>query len=145
MKNYGIETQNNDTVGFGGGLHDQIGLHLGSVETIYNGANILGSNNLVYKFGSSSINGGFADMDANMFDSTLLPTSVNSINMRNDDESFYVGWLALSNPLSSAYYYSGISATNIHLTDITPVPEPTTILLFSIGLLGLAGVSRNNP
>ena len=27
-------------------------------------------------------------------------------------------------------------------TDLTPVPEPTTIILFSLGLLSLAGVSR---
>jgi hypothetical protein len=32
--------------------------------------------------------------------------------------------------------------TNISIVSATPVPEPTTMLLFGLGLLGVAGVSR---
>jgi hypothetical protein len=38
--------------------------------------------------------------------------------------------------------YLGLAVRPGEVAYTNPVPEPTTILLFGIGLLGLAGVSR---
>ncbi len=105
IENYGIEIHNNDVVGYGG-LHDLISFHLESTDTIFNGADIIGSDGRTYRF-DSPINGGFVDIHASMFGSDSLPTSVDAINQLNDIESFYVGWLATLGP--GSYLQNGIS------------------------------------
>jgi len=138
IENYGIEIHNDDTVGFGG-LHDLISFHLESPYTVFSGDDIIGSDGLTYEF-ISSINGSFIDVNASMLGSDQLPTSVDLINSQNDIESFYVGWL--TNLAPGVYLMNGISTTNIMLTDITPstVPEPSSLLLFGLGIIGIAGI-----
>ena len=38
--------------------------------------------------------------------------------------------------------FAGVAIDEIEITGSSPVPEPATILLFGLGILGLAGVSR---
>ncbi len=38
--------------------------------------------------------------------------------------------------------HSSMGIRNVRIYGYTPVPEPATILLFGLGLLGLAGVTR---
>jgi hypothetical protein len=43
--------------------------------------------------------------------------------------------------LAWEYFAGDEIRTNNYTSDVSPVPEPTTMLLFGTGLLGLAGIS----
>ncbi len=51
--------------------------------------------------------------------------------------SIHIGWEA-----SHFYFADGIAEFQITTSEGAPVPEPATMILFGIGLLGLAGVNR---
>lgn len=55
------------------------------------------------------------------------------------EEEKYAMWSTMDTVDLDIYYYANISCSSI---STQPIPEPTTIVLFGAGLLGVAGFSR---
>ena len=138
IENYGIETINNSD--WGTQPEDLVSYHSDSAETILNGADLLGSDNRVYTF--TGLEGSFQDQDGspNMLLSDSLPLLPQDINTLATRKTFYVSWQAWLG--GGVFLQNGVSATNIQLTDITPVPLTPAIWLFGSGLIGLIGLAR---
>jgi len=137
IENYGIEVINDSDWGQ---PEDLISYHTDSTETILDGADLLGSDNRIYRF--AGLEGAFQDQDGtpNMLSSDSLPLDLQDINNLATRETFYVNWHAWLGGGSNLG--NGISTTNIQLTDITPVPIPPAAWLFGSGLIGLISFAR---
>ena len=126
----------------GGNPDDSFGFGTPSSDTILSGDDLLGTDNRVYTF--SGIRGSFQDNDADMFSSDSLPTSAALLNTQSEQKIFNVVW---QTPIGGgSALMNGVSAINIQLQDITPapvpVPEPSTMLFTSLGLLGMGAYLR---
>jgi len=139
IENYDIEIHNNSD--WGAQPEDKISFDVISNDTVLNGTSLLGSDNRVYGFGG--VGSSFNDQDGtpNMLLSDSLPISPQGISNQATGITFGVNWYAQLNPYSRLG--AGINATNIQLTDITPVPIPPAVFLFGSGLIGLISFGRN--
>ncbi len=95
------------------------------------------------RFSGPSLGGGIDARDfslevrdplGNMFANTNLPTSAPPLTANS---SWSISW---NNSLGGGSVQ--LSGTVTSLSEITPVPVPSTILLFSLGMLGLAVLRR---
>jgi len=68
-----------------------------------------------------------------------ISTLINNYGLANDQSNFVSDWAVAVSPFSETIDW-GVAGQNFLVQN--PVPEPATMFLFGIGLLGLAGVSR---
>ena len=97
-----------------------------------------GSDGRLYKF--DGIYGHFADTSANMLSTDLLPTSADLLEARSNQRTMGVSWTTPLLP--NVYLQNGVGLTDIHLKDITTVPEPGTLALIFLSLLVLGARRR---
>ena len=100
------------------------GLYWGSID-LYNTITFSFNNNKQLSFGG--------------FDVTN-PVAANG-NQQSPGTNKYVGF-NFSDAITSVTFYSGSNSFEVDNIAIAPVPEPATILLFGMGLVGLAGIRR---
>lgn len=107
--------------------------------------------NMVIEFGAITLGGTFATLQAIDFDEGAGFLSVYNINQTltgaNANNKLFINVPALSIPLSErdlvrsvrlTFLFNGGSGTSINVTAVVN-PEPGTVALFGLGLIGLAG------
>lgn len=117
----------------GGAPADVFGFNGLDSGHVLSGPDLLGSDGRLYKF--DGIYGHFADTSANMFSTDLLPTSAELLEAHSSQRTISVSWTA---PLAAnVFLANGVELTDIHLEDVTALPEPGTLALVVIGLAAL--------
>jgi len=89
-------------------------------------------------------------IDGNDFAWSIDGGALNSIATTTDWVTNFDTFITTSTTTNIAFYMAtdsgtgtwGLDNISVTLSGFDPVPEPTTMILFSIGLLGLAGVTR---
>ena len=102
---------------------------------------LLGSDGRLYKF--DGIYGSFGDTTASMFSTDLLPTAADLLEELANQRTMSVAWITPL--LQNVFLMNGVGLTDIHLKDITAVPEPGTLALVILGLLAIRSGSRKHP
>ncbi len=96
-----------------------------------NPSNIVGADSNVYSF--SGLFGAFEDLTGGMFTSDALPFSAELIESTANARRLSVGWERPLSPGVSAM--EGIRIANISVVDVTPIPEPSTLVLMLTALM----------
>lgn len=78
----------------------------------------------------------FCDDEGSVFDS---PLPFDSLGLNGWEDAF----VDLINPVDNTVIYQS-EIFDIRMDDTPPVPEPSTVMLLSFGLLGLLGIVRRN-
>lgn len=122
----------------GGAPADLFGFNGLDSGHVLSAPDLLGSDGRLYKF--DGIYGHFADTSAEMLSTDLLPTSADLLEVRSNQRMMSVAWT--SPYLENVLLANGVGLTDIHLQDITAVPEPGTLALVFLGLLAFRARSR---
>lgn len=122
----------------GGAPADVFGFNGLDSGHVLSAPDLLGSDGKLYGF--DGIYGHFADTSADMLSTDLLPTSADLLEVHSNQRTLSVSWTTPLLP--NVLLANGVGLTDIHLRDITAVPEPGTLALVFLGLLALRTRSR---